>query len=138
MIKYKAKAAGIEVVEVGEAFTSKTSPLADILKVREKKEKSLCEARRIKRGLLKDKVLGKVFNADLVGAFNILRVGAKLLRIFHDLKSLFKKLCNPQKSKLVDFLYQVSPESLGIGSRSSLLSRVDSSAYQLCSNLTIF
>ena len=34
LIKYKAEEAGIEVVEKDEAFTSKTSPLADIFEVR--------------------------------------------------------------------------------------------------------
>ena len=77
----------MEVIEVNEAFTSKTSPFADIFEVRKigkeyftVKEKQkpysklfkgiekLTKAVREKRGLLKDKVLNKAFNADLVGA----------------------------------------------------------------------
>ncbi|WP_304092946.1 hypothetical protein [Hydrogenobacter thermophilus] len=62
---------------------------------------------RRERNIFKDKVLNKVFHADLVGALNIMRVGAKLLklRFYENLKILFIKLCNPVKFKLVDFLY---------------------------------
>ncbi len=70
--------------------------------------------------VFRDKVLSKVFHADLVGALNILRVGAKLLRLgfYENLKVLFIKLCNPVRLKLVEFIYKVSPESLRIGSSS--------------------
>ncbi len=117
LIKYKAKELGIEVVEVDESYTSKTSPFADIFEVRETKNKELCQGRR-EGNLFKDKVLNKVFHADLVGALNILRVGVKLLKLdfYNNLKVLFTKLCNPFKLKLVDFFYKVSPESLGIRS----------------------
>ncbi len=117
LIKYKAKELGIEVVEVDESYTSKTSPFADIFEVRETKNKELCQGRR-EGNLFKDKVLNKVFHADLVGALNILRVGVKLLKLdfYRNLKVLFTKLCNPFKLKLVDFFYKVSPESLGIRS----------------------
>ena len=164
LIKYKAEEAGIEVVEKDEAFTSKTSPLADIFEVRKTGEKYLQAKKRedkelvkklsIKlkkltqaergykkcRGLVKDKISNKLFNADLVGSYNIARVGENSPRLIKDLKLLFIKLCNPVKYKLIDFLYKVSPESLliGIRSSSSLLSRVDSSDYQRCNNLTIF
>jgi len=160
LIKYKAQEAGIEVVEKEEAFTSKTSPLADIFEVRKTAEKylkakkredkellkklsiklkELTQAERKYRGLIKDKILNKLFNADLVGAYNIARVGENSPRLIKSLKLLFIKLCNPVKYKLIDFLYKVSPESLiGIRSSSSLLSRVDSSDYQICNNLAIF
>jgi hypothetical protein len=59
-------------------------------------------------------VIGKVFNADLVGAMNILKVGAKLHRILLDMKTLFVKLCNPVKFKLFDLIYKSNPESLFI------------------------
>jgi len=158
LIKYKAKEEGIEVVEKEEAFTSKTSPLADISEVRRKAEKylkakkredkelvkklsvklkELTQAERKYRGLIKDKITDKVFNADLAGAYNIARVGENSPRLIKSLKLLFVKLCNPVKYKLIDFLYKVSPESLiGIRSSSSLLSRVDSSDCQM--NLAIF
>jgi len=54
----------------------------------------------------------------LVGALNILRVGAKLLKLdfYEDLKTLFVKLCNPVRLKLMDLFFKVTSESfLGIG-----------------------
>jgi len=54
---------GIRVVVVGEAFTSKLCPVCG---------KPHEEARFV-RGLFKCPATGLVFNADLVGAFNILR-----------------------------------------------------------------
>ena len=161
LIKYKAEESGIEVEEIDEAFTSKTSPLADILEVRKvgqkyleakSKEdsslikqlleelKELQQAVRRYRGLLKDKVLNKLFNADLVGAYNIARVGESSLRLIENLKLLFIKLCNPVRLKLMEFLYEVSPESLrrGIGSSSSLNAGLSPDDYQLCGNLTTF
>ncbi|WP_340690100.1 transposase [Hydrogenobacter thermophilus] len=116
LIKYKAQELGMEVVEVDESYTSKTSPFADIFKVKETKNGELCQGKR-EGNLFKDKVLNKVFHADLVGALNILRVGAKLLRLsfYENLKVLFIKLCNPLRLKLIDFFYKVSSESLWIG-----------------------
>ncbi len=72
------------------------------------------------------KILNKLFNADLVGLYNIARVGENSPGLIENLK-------------LIDFLYKVSPEFLiGRGSSSSLLSRVDSSDYQICNNLATF
>jgi len=92
------------------------------------------------RGLLKDKIFNKFFNADLVGAYNIVRVGENSLRLIEDFRLLVIKLSNPVRFKPVEFLYKVSPGSLlrETGSSSQLLSRVDSSDYQLCGNLTTF
>ncbi len=117
LIRYKAKGLGMEVVEVDEGYTSRTSPFADIRKVQKKRDKSLCEGER-EGNLFRDKVLKKVFHADLVGALNILRVGAKLLRLgfYENLKVLFIKLCNPVRLKLMELFFKVTPESLfGIG-----------------------
>ena len=116
MIKYKARELGMEVVEVDESWTSKTSPFADIIKVQETKNKTLCSGRR-ERNLFKDGISNKVFHADLVGALNIIRSGAKLLklRFYDNLKVVFLKLCNPLKLKLVDLIYKVFPKSLWIG-----------------------
>ena len=152
LIRYKAQELGMEVVEVDESYTSKTSPFADIrevqklgrkkmvLKVKlsnvegskeaermeeeiEKLEGKLKEIRRGERNrnMFKDKVLNKVFHADLVGALNILRVGAKLLKLgfYEDLRTLFIKLCNPVRFKLMELLFKVTPEShLRIGGSS--------------------
>ncbi|MCS7284282.1 MAG: transposase, partial [Hydrogenobacter thermophilus] len=116
LIKYKAQQYGIEVIEVDESYTSKTSPFADIFKVRETRDKRLCQGKR-KGNTFKDNILNKVFHADLVGALNIMRVGAKLLKLgfYENLKSFFVKLCNPVRLKLIDFFYKVSPKSLWIG-----------------------
>jgi len=73
LIKYKAEELGIQVIEVDESYTSKTSPFANIFEVRRKKEKELCKGER-KGNIFKDKVLNKIFHVDLVGALNILRV----------------------------------------------------------------
>ncbi len=117
LIRYKAKELGMEVVEVDESYTSKTSPFVDVREVQGKRDRNLCKGER-KGNLFKDKVLNKVFHADLVGALNILRVGAKLLKLgfYKNLKVLFIKLCNPVRFKLMELLFKVTPESLlGIG-----------------------
>jgi IS605 OrfB family transposase len=124
LIKYKAKELGMEVVEIDEAYTSKTSPFADIFKVRKTKNAKLCLGKR-KRNFFRDFISGKLFHADLVGALNILRVGAKLLRLgfYENLKVLFVKLANPRRFKLMEFFYKVSSEPLKIevgGSRRAL------------------
>jgi IS605 OrfB family transposase len=113
LIKYKAQELGMEVVEIDEAYTSKTSPFTDIFKVRKTKNANLCLGER-KRNLFRDFISGKVFHADLVGALNILRVGAKLLRLefYEDLKVLFVKLANPRRFKLMEFFYEVFREPL--------------------------
>jgi IS605 OrfB family transposase len=127
MLKYKCEELGIEVVEVDERYTSKASPISDdVVSVQSKKkngEEVQFSGKRVSRGLYKDLVLGKVFNADLVGAMNILKVGAKLRRILFDLKTLMVKLCNPVKFKLYDLIYKSNPKSLfikaGIGASKS-------------------
>jgi len=103
-LKYKCESLGIKVREVSEEFTSKISCLTG------------AEGKRIERGLFKDVKLGKVFNADCNGSFNILRRGAKLPRLTKllDLKTLFKKLCNPVRFgffKFIEFVQSVIPES---------------------------
>jgi len=115
-IKYKAEKLGMEVVEIDESYTSKTSPFADVLNLKETRD---FQGKRI-GNLFKDFVTGKVFHADLVGALNILRKGAELLKLswYDNLKVVFKKLCNPKRFKLWDWVYQkVFPELLlsGVG-----------------------
>ncbi|NJE47162.1 transposase [Thermococcus sp. GR7] len=60
---------GIVVEVVGEAFTSQTCPVCE----------KPHEGARFVRGLFKCPATGLVFNADLVGAFNILRKVAKTI-----------------------------------------------------------
>jgi putative transposase len=120
LIKYKAKELGMEVKEVDEVYSSKTSPLVDIFKVRRTKNTKLCLGER-KSNIFRDLISGKIFHADLVGALNILRIGAKLLRLnfYQNLKVFFVKLCNPKRFRLIEFFYKVSPESLTIAPRLS-------------------
>lgn len=123
MLKYKCGELGIEVVEVDERYTSKASPVNDdVVEIQNRKvngEEVQFSGKRVSRGLYKDLVLNKVFNADLVGGINILKVGAQLRRLLIDLKTLFVKLCNPIKFRLFDLIYEGNPESLlirvGIG-----------------------
>jgi len=123
MLKYRCEELGIEVVEVNERYTSKASPVSDdVVEIQAKKvngEEVQFSGKRVSRGLYKDLVVGKVFNADLVGAMNILKIGAKLRRLLMDMKILFVKLCNPVKFRLWDLIYRSNPESLlikaGIG-----------------------
>jgi IS605 OrfB family transposase len=125
MLRYKCDELGIHVVEVNEKYTSKCSPITDdVVELQAKKvdgEEVTFSGKRVKRGLYKDLKQDKVFNADLVGAMNILKVGAKLRRLLLDLKTLFIKLCNPVKFRLWDFIFNLksNPESLliniGIG-----------------------
>jgi len=61
-IKDVAEEYGIAVIEVDESYTSTTCPI----------HSDSC-GKRITRGLIKCFTLNKVFNADIVGAFNILR-----------------------------------------------------------------
>ena len=60
---------GISVVVVGEAFTSRTCPVCG----------KPHEGARFVRGLFKCPATGLVFNADLVGAFNILKKVVKTI-----------------------------------------------------------
>ncbi|WP_456453951.1 RNA-guided endonuclease InsQ/TnpB family protein, partial [Thermococcus sp.] len=62
-LKEVAEEYGISVVVVGEAFTSKLCPVCG----------KPHEGARFVRGLFKCPATGLIFNADLVGAFNILR-----------------------------------------------------------------
>lgn len=68
MIKYKAEEVGIEVKGTEESYTSKCDSLA----LEEIKKQEVYSGRRVKRGLFKSSI-GKVINADVNGALNILR-----------------------------------------------------------------
>jgi putative transposase len=72
-ITYKAQAYGIEVIEQEEAYTSKADSLACDPIPRYKKDRKLVfSGKRKKRGLYQSSV-GKLLNADVNGAINILR-----------------------------------------------------------------
>lgn len=122
-LEYKLGEFGIEVVKTDEPYTSKASSLSDdILEIqkryaeaKEKQEsvKIKCSGKRVQRGLYKDNVLNKVFNADLNGALNILKAGAKLRELALGLKLLIYKLSSPLKLNLYNFIYgfKSNPES---------------------------
>ena len=69
MLEYKCQLAGIKLVTVNEAYTSKCSAL-DLEPIG--KHESYF-GKRIKRGLFKTKT-GQVINADLNGSLNIIRM----------------------------------------------------------------
>jgi len=116
------------VIEVSEGYTSKTSPFAEIKeviklseeckknKIEELKEKieQLMRGRRIKRGLFKCYITGKVFNADAVGSFNILRKEAEPLI---DEKTLMDKLSRPIRVKINQLVKETCEFLLGITGR---------------------
>ncbi|WP_048152412.1 RNA-guided endonuclease InsQ/TnpB family protein [Palaeococcus ferrophilus] len=68
-LKEVAEEYGIQVLVVNEAFTSKTCPVCG----------KPHEGARFVRGLFKCPATGLIFNADLVGAFNILKKGVKTI-----------------------------------------------------------
>ena len=79
MLSYKLKKEGIRFVLQNEAYTSQCSPISPEVK----KEYGQKENRK-KRGLYRD--TDKVYNADAVGAYNILR---KYLKV----SGIEKELC---------------------------------------------
>ena len=66
MLEYKLEAEGIRLIRQEESWTSQTSPLSDGVS-----EAYAKKSNRQKRGLYKDN--GSIWNADAVGAYNILR-----------------------------------------------------------------
>ncbi|BAD85039.1 probable transposase [Thermococcus kodakarensis KOD1] len=68
-LKEVAEEYGIQVLVVNEAFTSKTCPVCG----------KPHDGARFVRGLFKCPATGLIFNADLVGAFNILRKAVKTI-----------------------------------------------------------
>ena len=79
MLEYKCKLAGINIVIVNEAYTSKCSFLD-----REKISKHDSYAgRRIRRGLFISSS-GILINADINGSLNIMVVGLKQLNVKRD------------------------------------------------------
>lgn len=100
-LKDKAPKFGIQIIDVDESYTSKTSCLsADIREIKklalnkEKLSTNDFKGSRVKRGMFKDKVLNKTINADLNGACNILKIIDKMLDDIN-----YYKFCNPIKCK---------------------------------------
>ena len=116
-IEEKCKDTGIEVIRVDESYTSKTSCITgDVCTVQEYsneaiQEESTCTAKpsyngkRTKRGLFKDTTINKIFNADLNGAANHIKLAIK--KSFKWLKENLWKLCNPIKVKSAGELHSL-------------------------------
>ena len=104
MIEYKAKIAGITVVYIDEAYTSKTSSISgDIKEIQVlSKDKKLSTddfcGSRVKRGLFLDNKVKKVVNADCNAGFNICKLNPDYKENKKERRSWFK-LCNPKKFK---------------------------------------
>ena len=67
MLEYKLRLKGIRLIKQKESYSSQTSPIAPFVNKEYAKKSN-----RIKRGLYRDK--DKMWNADIVGAYNILRL----------------------------------------------------------------
>jgi len=104
-----------EVLEIGEEYlkvkrelnnTNLSEEELNQLKEKEKELKeqlnTLYQGKRIKRGLFKDYITNKIFNADAVGSYNILRKVA--MPLINDTKLLIDKLSRPIKLKIKDLL----------------------------------
>lgn len=99
MLEYKCSLAGINVVVVNEAYTSKCS-FVDNETV---SKHETFAGQRIKRGLFRTKE-GKLINADVNGSYNIMRVGLKKLKCNCDASSLMpadrRFVYNPVRARL--------------------------------------
>jgi len=98
-IEYKAQEYGIQVYYIDEKYTSKTSCISDNIKsIQDNPDlTNVFNGKRVKRGLFLDTVINKVFNADLNGAVNHIKIGTG--KCFEWLKDKMFKLCNPIKIK---------------------------------------
>ena len=117
-IEEKATENNIKIIRVNEAYTSKTSCISeDVCEVQTNtngakadRVESICTAKqnknkRIKRGLFKDNSINKIFNADLNGAVNHIKLAIK--QSFQWLKNYLWKLCNPIKLKSAGELHNL-------------------------------
>jgi transposase, IS605 OrfB family, central region len=98
-IEYKAWEYGIQVHYVDERYTSKASCISDDVKSIQDNPglTNAFNGKRVKRGLFLDTVINKVFNADVNGAVNHIKVATG--KSFRWLKNKLFKLCNPIKIK---------------------------------------
>jgi len=74
--KMKNKFTDTKIVKINEAYTSK----CDALNMEEIKKHEVYDGKRIKRGLFSSKI-GKMVNADINGAINIMRLYCKKEKI---------------------------------------------------------
>ena len=121
-IEEKAQENEIKTIKVNESYTSKTSCIsADVFDVQEysnalktEREESACtfkpkytkyNGKRTRRGLFKDIIINKIFNADLNGAVNHIKLALK--KSFNYLEKNLWKLCNPIKIKSAGELHNL-------------------------------
>jgi IS605 OrfB family transposase len=99
LIEYKAQEYGINVHIIDERYTSKASCISDdVRSIQESPDlTNAFNGKRVKRGLFLDVVINKVFNADINGAVNHIKVAVG--KSFEWLKNKLFKLCNPIKIK---------------------------------------
>lgn len=104
-IEEKCNAAGIEVHNIDEAYTSKTSSITGNVNANQTnraRNKPILttdlNGSRVKRGLFKDTTINKVFNSDVSAAVNHIKVTFKRLK-FDWLADYLFKLANPIKLK---------------------------------------
>jgi len=98
-IEYRAQEYGITVHWIDERYSSKVSALSgDIHGIQSDPQlTNAFNGRRVKRGLFLDTRINKVFNADINGAVNHIRIGTG--KSFEWLKHYLFKLSNPVKIK---------------------------------------
>ena len=109
MLEYKCQLAGIEFLKEPEIYTSQVSAATgNIEEISGKSREELTEediknlrftGKRTRRGLFKDLLLNKVFNADLNGALNIAikKLGKRIREEFLKLPNWIDKLSRPVK-----------------------------------------
>jgi IS605 OrfB family transposase len=111
LIEAKAKKFNINIKDIDEAYTSKTSCLTkDVNKNQEKRLNGLqvvptdlngsrgTKGSKLGRGMFKDKELNVLFNSDLNGAANHIKVGFPKIKISR-FRNLIWKVCSPKKLK---------------------------------------
>lgn len=98
-ITYKAGDYNIRIHNIDEAYSSKSSCLSDdVSKIQENPGLANdINGYRAKRGLFKDTLLNRVWNCDLNGAVNYIKIFAK--KNMDYLKTFWWKICNPIKLK---------------------------------------
>jgi len=105
-IAEKCRDNGIEVIKVNESYTSKASCITEkVCNVRTSKNTNALRSKRVTRGLFKDKILNKVWNADLNGAVNHIKLATN--KSFKWLKDNIWKLSNPIKLKSAGELHNL-------------------------------
>jgi putative transposase len=104
-IEEKCKMVGIHVHDEDEAYTSRTSCIKGNVNKNQANRKNNkpilatdLNGSRVERGLFRDNMIGKVFNADIGGAVNHIKVAFKRLK-FDWLENYLFKLSNPIKLK---------------------------------------